>query len=84
MIRFILKKSYFLAPDSGGNKAYGLLREGLVQSGKIGVAKIIIRSKEQLAIVRVYENGLMMETIHFPDEVRKMKMFQMYLKSKRS
>ncbi|KQL57319.1 MULTISPECIES: Ku protein [Bacillaceae] len=66
------EKSYFLAPDSGGNKAYGLLREGLVQSGKIGVAKIIIRSKEQLAIVRVYENGLMMETIHFPDEVRKM------------
>lgn len=65
------EKSYFLAPDSGGGKAYGLLREGLLKAGKIGVAKIIIRSKEQLAIVRVYQTGLMMETIHFPDEVRK-------------
>ncbi|MBM7837096.1 DNA end-binding protein Ku [Alkalihalobacillus xiaoxiensis] len=65
------EKSYFLAPDSGGGKAYGLLREGLLKAGKIGVAKIMIRSKEQLAIVRVYQTGLMMETIHFPDEVRK-------------
>ncbi|GAF11247.1 Ku domain protein [Bacillus sp. JCM 19045] len=48
-----------------------MLREGLLKAGKIGVAKIIIRSKEQLAIVRVYQTGLMMETIHFPDEVRK-------------
>ncbi|KMK77921.1 Ku protein [Alkalihalobacillus pseudalcaliphilus] len=64
------EKSYFLAPDTGGNKAYGLLKEALAQSGKIGIAKIIIRSKEQLAIVRVYQHGLMMETIHFPDEVR--------------
>src|SRR5690606_5634027 len=37
---------------------------------KIGVAKITIRSKEQLAIVRVYKDTLLMETIHFPDEVR--------------
>ncbi len=35
------------------------------------MAKIIIRSKEQLAVVRVYENTLVMETIHYPDEVRK-------------
>ncbi|MCR6108279.1 Ku protein [Salipaludibacillus agaradhaerens] len=63
-------KSYFLAPDTGGGKAYVLLRQSLEESGKIGVAKIIIRSKEQLAIVRVYQNTLVMETIHFPDEVR--------------
>ncbi|WP_368504344.1 Ku protein [Alkalihalophilus sp. As8PL] len=66
------EKSYFMAPDSGGAKAYSLLREALQESGKIGIAKIIIRSKEQLAVVRVYKNGLIMETIHFPDEVRKM------------
>ncbi len=64
------ERSYFLAPDSGGGKAYSLLREALMESGKIGVAKIIIRSKEQLAVVRVYKNTLVMETIHFPDEVR--------------
>lgn len=64
------ERSYFLAPDSGGGKAYSLLREALHESGKIGVAKIMIRSKEQLAIVRVYKETLIMETIHFPDEVR--------------
>ncbi|MEK3953509.1 non-homologous end joining protein Ku [Psychrobacillus sp. FSL K6-1464] len=64
------ERSYFMAPDSGGGKAYSLLREALHESGKIGVAKIMIRSKKQLAIVRVYNETLIMETIHFPDEVR--------------
>ncbi|GAE35291.1 non-homologous end joining protein Ku [Halalkalibacter akibai] len=64
------EKSYFIAPDNGGAKAYSLLRKALVESGKIGIAKIIIRSKEQLAVVRVYKDTLLMETIHFPDEVR--------------
>ncbi|MCZ8532495.1 Ku protein [Psychrobacillus psychrodurans] len=64
------ERSYFMSPDSGGGKAYSLLREALHESGKIGVAKIMIRSKEQLAIVRVYKETLIMETIHFPDEVR--------------
>ncbi|WP_100404655.1 non-homologous end joining protein Ku [Bacillus solitudinis] len=64
------EKSYFMAPDNGGGKAYSLLRKALVESGKIGIAKIIIRSKEQLAVVRVYQETLLMETIHFPDEVR--------------
>ncbi|MFD2923686.1 Ku protein [Halobacillus naozhouensis] len=63
-------RSYFISPNSGGNKAYGLLREALEDTGKIGIAKIIIRSKEQLAILRVYKNTLLMETIHYPDEVR--------------
>ncbi|GGA26870.1 non-homologous end joining protein Ku [Psychrobacillus lasiicapitis] len=64
------ERSYFLSPDTTGGKAYSLLRKTLEQSGKIGVAKIIIRSKEQLAVVRVYKDTLVMETIHFPDEVR--------------
>ena len=65
------EKSYFLGPDGGGSMAYSLLRKALEESGKIGVAKIIIRAKEQLAVVRVYKELLVMETIHFPDEVRK-------------
>ena len=64
------ERSYFLSPDGGGGKAYSLLREALTASGKIGVAKIIIRSREQLAVVRVYKDTLVMETIHYPDEVR--------------
>lgn len=67
------ERSYYMSPSEGGSKAYGLLRKALTDTGKIGVAKIIIRSKEQLAIVRVYQNTLVMETIHFPDEVRQSK-----------
>jgi len=62
--------SFFMAPDSGGAKVYSLLRKALLESGKIGVAKIVIRSKEQLSVIRVYKETLIMETIHFPDEVR--------------
>lgn len=64
-------KTYFMSPSDGGVKAYSLLRKALGESSKVGLAKIIIRSKEQLAVIRVYENTLVMETIHFPDEVRK-------------
>ncbi|MFC5733113.1 Ku protein [Cytobacillus gottheilii] len=64
-------RTYYMSPGDGGGKAYGLLRKALLNSEKVGIAKIIIRSKEQLAVVRVYENTIVMETIHFPDEVRK-------------
>ncbi|WP_026689596.1 Ku protein [Alteribacter aurantiacus] len=63
-------KSYYLSPNEGGAKAYVLLRQALEESGKIGIAKIMIRAKEHLAVLRVYENTLLMETIHFPEEVR--------------
>ncbi|MDM5229606.1 Ku protein [Cytobacillus sp. NJ13] len=64
-------RTYYMSPGDGGGKAYSLLRKALETSEKVGLAKIIIRSKEQLAVVRVYENTLVMETIHYPDEVRK-------------
>ncbi|WP_413309445.1 Ku protein [Bacillus sp. 1P10SD] len=64
-------RSYYMSPNEGGGKAYSLLRKALQESQKVGLAKIIIRSKEQLAVIRVYENTLVMETIHYPDEVRK-------------
>ncbi|TCJ02861.1 Ku protein [Cytobacillus praedii] len=64
-------RTYYMSPGDGGGKAYSLLRKALEESEKVGLAKIIIRSKEQLAVLRVYENTLVMETIHYPDEVRK-------------
>ena len=64
-------RSYYLSPNEGGLKAYSLLRKAMEQSGKVGIAKIMIRSKEQLACIRVLENILVLETIHYPDEVRK-------------
>ncbi|MGE8206387.1 Ku protein [Heyndrickxia sp. NPDC080065] len=63
-------RSYYMSPNEGGIKAYGLLRKALIESKKSGLAKIVMRSKEQLAVIRVFENTLLMETIHFPDEVR--------------
>ncbi|MFC4558138.1 Ku protein [Virgibacillus kekensis] len=64
------EKSYFLSPGDGGGKAYSLLRAALEETGRIGIAKMMIRSKEQLAVIRIYKNTLVVETIHFPDEVR--------------
>ncbi|MBU8907427.1 Ku protein [Desertibacillus haloalkaliphilus] len=63
-------KSYFVGPNEHGEKPYMLLKNAIEQSGKIGLAKITIRSKEQLAAVRAYKNALILETIHYPDEVR--------------
>ncbi|MGG3943627.1 Ku protein [Peribacillus psychrosaccharolyticus] len=63
-------RSYYMSPNEGGSKAYSLLRQALETSGKVGLAKIIIRSKESLAVIRVLDQTLLMETIHYPDEVR--------------
>ncbi|MCA0987767.1 Ku protein [Guptibacillus algicola] len=65
-------RSYFIGPNDNGSKPYMLLKKAMETSGRIGIAKITIRSKEHLAAVRVYKNGLMMETMYFPDEVREL------------
>lgn len=63
-------KTYFLAPQETGGKAYTLLREALSGQERIAVAKITIRERESLAVIRVYNNVLVLETIFYPDEVR--------------
>lgn len=64
------EKPYYLSPDLAGAGAYTLLLEAIKQSNKIGIAKISIRSKSSLAAIRVVENCLCLETMHFPDEIR--------------
>jgi DNA end-binding protein Ku len=64
------EKPYYLSPDQAGSGAYNLLLEAMRQSGKIGIAKIAIRSKSSLAAIRAVENCICMETMHFPDEIR--------------
>jgi len=62
---------YFLAPEKGGDKAYNLLRQALEQSGKVGIAKVVIRPpREHLAAVKPLNGGLMLELMHFADELR--------------
>ncbi len=63
-------KTYFLAPYETGDKPYQLLHTAMKKTGKIAIAKVMIRSKESLAAVRIYENCIVMETIFSPDEVR--------------
>jgi DNA end-binding protein Ku len=67
-------KSYYLAPQETGGKAYNLLREVMNNTDKIAIAKITIRSKQSLAALRVYQNVLILETIFYPDEVRGIEM----------
>ncbi|HEY4430878.1 MAG TPA: Ku protein [Paenibacillus sp.] len=64
------QKTYYLSPDQAGSNAYRLLMEAMKQTGKIGIAKISIRSKSSLAAIRVLEDCLAIETIFYPDEVR--------------
>lgn len=64
-------KSYYLAPqENSGHKAYSLLCQAMQKTGKIAVAKITIRNKQSLAVIRVLNNILILETIFYPDEVR--------------
>lgn len=65
-------KSYFVGPNDNGEKAYALLKQALQDSKKIGLAKLTLHSKQHLAVVRVYEKGLLLETVYYPDEVREM------------
>lgn len=63
-------KTYFLEPAEGGLKAYTLLRRAMEDTSRVAVAKVVLRSKESLAAVRVYGPALAMETMFFPDEIR--------------
>ncbi|MGI6424745.1 MAG: Ku protein [Tepidanaerobacteraceae bacterium] len=65
-------RTYFLGPEETGPKAYLLLRKAMEEGGKIAIAKVVIRSKQSLACIRPYgENHLVLETMFYPDEVRK-------------
>lgn len=62
---------YFLVPEKGGAKAYNLLRQVLEKTGLVGIAKVVIRPpREHLAAVKPLDGGLMLETMHFADELR--------------
>jgi len=64
-------KSYYLAPSEGGQKPYALLRQAMVETEKIAIAKVILRKKEALACLRVQQGqALIMETMFYPDEVK--------------
>jgi DNA end-binding protein Ku len=68
--RRYLDKVYYLGTDKGGAKAYKLLAQVLVDTSRVALGKNAARGKQYLVMVRPMENGLVMEQLHYPDELR--------------
>jgi DNA end-binding protein Ku len=62
-------KPYYLEVAKGGDKAYVLLRDALIDTKKIAIAKVVIRTRQHLAAVKPQKKGLMLELMHFPEEL---------------
>ncbi|MGH3798867.1 MAG: Ku protein [Pseudonocardiaceae bacterium] len=65
-----LARGYYLEPEAAGRKPYELLRAGLERTGRVGLAKIAVRTKESLAVLRPRGDLLVLQTMLWPDEVR--------------
>lgn len=65
--------SYLLAPSSGSNKAYHLFYAALKKSARAAIAKLVMRGKEHPALIRPYDDSLMLHTMHYADEIRSAK-----------
>jgi DNA end-binding protein Ku len=61
---------YYIEPEKGGTKAYGLLREALKKSGKIAIATFVMRSSETLCVLKPKANLLVLNKIRFAEEIR--------------
>ena len=62
-------KPYYMEPGKGGDKAYGLLRDVLRDTGKVGIAKVVIKTREHLAAVKAQKDALVLELMHFATEL---------------
>jgi DNA end-binding protein Ku len=62
-------KPYYLEPQKGGDKAYGLLREALADGKKVGIAKVVIKTRQYLAGVKALKHALVLELMHFAEEL---------------
>jgi DNA end-binding protein Ku len=65
------RKAYYLLPEDGAEKPYTLLVRALEETGKVAIAKVVIRNKQHLAAVRPVDGKLVLETMYYADEVRK-------------
>jgi DNA end-binding protein Ku len=62
-------KPYYLEVGKGGDKAYVLLRKALAESAKIAIAKVVIRARQHLAAIKPQKGGLILELMHFPENL---------------
>ncbi len=64
------EKPYYLAPDKNGEKVYALLRDTLSAAGKVGVANLVMHTKQHLAVIMPLGDALVLNTLRWADEVR--------------
>jgi DNA end-binding protein Ku len=64
------EKTYYLGPDKGGDKAYRLLRDAMIKTNRVALAKFVMRGKENLVLIRATDEGLMLHTMYYADEIR--------------
>jgi DNA end-binding protein Ku len=62
--------AHYLGPDKGAEKAYRLLSDAMRTTGRVAIAQFVSRGKEQLVLIRPHEDGLVMHTLYYADEVR--------------
>src|SRR5437667_12041306 len=62
-------RPYYLEPQKGGDKAYVLLRDSLERKKKVGIAKVVIKTRQYLAGVKPEDSALVLELMHFADEL---------------
>ena len=68
--RMYYDKGYYLGPDKGGARAYHLLAEALRETNRIAVGRYAARGRSRIVLVRPKENGLLLEQLHYADELR--------------
>jgi DNA end-binding protein Ku len=68
---------YYLVPEKNGAKAYALLREALARSNKVGLSKVVLRTREHLAAVKPLGRALVLEVMHFAEELMSPEDFQL-------
>jgi DNA end-binding protein Ku len=68
--RLFFDKAYYLGPDKGGARAYRLLAAALEKTERVAIAKHATRGKQYIVMVRPHEDGLLMEQLHYAEEIR--------------
>jgi DNA end-binding protein Ku len=77
-------KPYYIVPDTGGEKGYVILRETLNQTQKIGISKVIIHSRQYLAALMPHKNALLLNLMHYSQEIIKPSEFELPSKDLKS
>ncbi|MBV8445736.1 MAG: Ku protein, partial [Candidatus Dormibacteraeota bacterium] len=65
-----IKSAYYLEPEAVGNKPYALLRSALEKTGKVAIGKLALRDREHLCRIALHDRGILLNTLHWPDEIR--------------